>query len=273
MKQGAGTRALFALLSAFVIIACADSMMLPISNTHASPVDRESTPSPEEQRANPERDAFLSLMDRQDLVAVARFLDEQIGLSQWAFTGSTALSIHAQLAGKHLGREPGDVDVLVDSHRLNLFGTNKIPASWQKKGFDFHRDEEGQIKLHILTLERPGRAPLSIDLIENGKDKVFGTLADADWNLRAEHPISVLSTAALATSLKKRKDAGEAGDNTDHDIQFIASLSEPRPGASLNALLASPAGQLVRHVRRRSSPYTEPPGPGPSPKRQRGIQD
>lgn len=197
------------------------------------------TPTKNSPVAPPARRAFLEdTMGRADLFKLCCLLDEMFKPGNWAFTGSTALMIHARDANQAdlaFTRTPSDADIMVKQYALDMFDTTGLPADAQSKGLALYDD-----KAHVLSLWHNGQqAPLKIDLIKSGASG-FCRLEKEGFEQVQEVP--VLSLRQLETSLDRRIRANEGTDHSQGDLQLVRKLIDRsnRGGAAS----ASPEHQM-----------------------------
>lgn len=186
----------------------------PVANLHI----KEAAPSPDQTA----RTAFLNdSLKRPDLTQLCSLLDHLFGNGEWAFTGSTALMIHARALraeGLKFEREPGDADAIVDDYALAMAGQQDIRHDSKCKEANLVYAEG---KTEVLELARAeGQPKLKIDLI-NSKRSDFGGQQQA---MRIEG-IPVLPLETLVVSLENRIDRKEAGPHSEEDLDLAKKLT------------------------------------------------
>lgn len=174
-------------------------------------------PSPE---CNPAAHAMLiEKLGRPDLYALTTQLDAQLGVGNWAFTGSVALQIHGMDLTQEKGRTPGDADVEINEYKYDSFTTNvretpsakgvpnALQSSFNAAGVrEEHYMFGGDLKVDFL--------PLSLRLQQSGRRETVSGI-----------PVLTLDV------LKARKEKYGDKATVEEDLKQIKKLLELKPAA------------------------------------------
>ncbi|MEY3200470.1 MAG: hypothetical protein RIR70_20 [Pseudomonadota bacterium] len=215
--------------------------MLRIDLNALSPGNAPSTPignSPNRKAASAadqfSRAAFFNdQLGRPDLDQLSRLLDHLFGDQNWAFTGSTALLVHAKTsedAALRAFRVPHDADILVDDFHLSIsagHNINKDPVC-NEAGLSYFGEKTEVLQLAI----EENQPPLKVDLINSNRREFGGRLMDCATRIEG---VPVLSLDTLIKSLQNRVDTSDTGPHTKEDLAFAQALHAGQPQAAAPA--------------------------------------
>lgn len=187
--------------------------------------------------------SLLRALGRPELIPFSKVMNEVFGPSGWAFTGSVALTLHAQALNQEhslVARVPGDVDILVDPRKAQKIS---LMSGVVSKCISNLEGQNACRNYSSFEFQVPGGEKLSVDQLSNPK---FGDLDGVE-------SISGIRVVTLA-ELQARKEAICSQLQMDHEFE---ALTESSKGSEPFELLEKTMGDLewISELRQLSAAY------------------